>query len=267
MSNLDPSFLVALVALFPAVLLPFRRNGGRDVTFWAVLAVAFLGPLTLTFRLLAEHWSTGLAADLWVVITAIMALFCLLAAAEKQAWRLTPLLAPYLALLGVVASLFAGSTAEHRLSEGAQGAWLDLHILVSVATIALLTLAAVAALGSFLQARALKLKKPSRLTRMLPPVADSERLSERLLILSEIVLGLGLATGMALEYLESGSLWKFDHKTLLSLLAFLLIGALLTGRRVCGVRGQIAARVILSAYLLLFLAFFGVKFVQQVLLS
>jgi len=92
-------------------------------------------------------------------------------------------------------------------------------------------------------------------------------LSERLLILSEIVLGLGLATGMALEYLESGSLWKFDHKTLLSLLAFLLIGALLTGRRVCGVRGQIAARVILSAYLLLFLAFFGVKFVQQVLLS
>lgn len=267
MSSFDPCFLVALVALLPAALLPFRRNGGRDATFWGVLVVALLGPLALTLRLLAESWSTGLAADLWVVVTAILALFCLLAAIEKQAWRLTPLLVPYLLLLGVVASLFAG-TAERRLPETAQGgAWLDLHIVVSVVTIALLTLAAVAALGSFLQVRALKLKRPGRLTRMLPPVADSERLSERLLALSELVLGLGLATGMALQYLESGNLLKLGHKTLLSLLAFLLIGALLVGRRVCGVRGQIAARVVLSAYLLLFLAFFGVKFVQQVLLS
>ena len=266
MSSLDISFLVALVALFPAVLLPFRRNSARDGLFWGVLGVALLGPLALTARLLAESWSTGLSADLWVVITAILAFFCLLAGVEKHAWRLTPLLAPYLALLGVVASLFA-STAERPLSEAAQGAWLDLHIVVSVSTIALLTLAAVAALASFLQARALKLKKPSRLTRMLPPVADSERLSERLLALSELVLGLGLATGSALQYLESGSLLKVDHKSLLSLLAFLVIGALLIGRRICGVRGQIAARVILSAYLLVILGYFGVKFVQQVLLS
>lgn len=176
MSNLNISFLVALAALFPAVLLPFRANSGRDALFWGVLGVGFLGPLALTLRLLAESWSTGLSADLWVVVTTVLAFFCILSAVDRQAWRLTPLLAPYLALLGVIASLFAG-TAERPLSEGAQGAWLDLHILVSVSTIALLTLAAVAALASFLQARALKLKRPSRLTRMLPPVADSERLS------------------------------------------------------------------------------------------
>ena len=72
---------------------------------------------------------------------------------------------------------------------------------------------------------------------------------------------------MATQYLENGSVFKLDHKNLLSLLAFVVIGALLIGRRVCGVRGQIAARVVLLAYLLLILGYFGVKFVNQVLLS
>jgi ABC-type uncharacterized transport system permease subunit len=57
-----------------------------------------------------------------------------------------------------------------------------------------------------------------------------------------------------------------DHKTLLSLVAFGLISALLLGHRVCGVRGRVAARVVMIAYLLLTLAFPGVKFVTQVLL-
>lgn len=258
--------MVALASLLPAALLPLRRNSGRDGLFWAFLAVGVLGPLALAATLVADSWSTGLAADLWVVIATTMALFTILAAVDRQAWRLTPLLAPYLLLLGLVASAFAG-TAERRLTEAASGAWLDLHILVSVVTIGLLTLGAVAALGSFLQSRALKLKRPNRLTRMLPPVADSERLSERLLALSQLVLGLGLATGMATQYLENGSIFKLDHKNLLSLLAFVVIGALLIGRRVCGVRGQIAARVVLLAYLLLILGYFGVKFVNQVLLS
>ena len=70
-----------------------------------------------------------------------------------------------------------------------------------------------------------------------------------------------------MEYLETGNALILDHKNILSLLAFLVIGVLLVGRRICGVRGQIAARVVLAAYLLLILGYFGVKFVRQVLLG
>lgn len=258
--------LAALVSLIPAALLPFRTQNQRDSWFWAVLALAVLGPLLWSVSLFSENWSAGLAADLWAGIAASMILFTGVCLLERQAWRLMPLLSPYLLLLGLAASLLAG-TAELPLPDNAPGAWLDLHILVSVGVIATLTLAAVAALGSFLQSRALKLKKPNRLTRLLPAVADSERLSERLLAVSELILGLGLATGMATQYLESGNFLKLDHKTLLSLLAFAVIGLLLIGRRVCGVRGQMAARVVLLAYLLIILGYFGVKFVHQVLLS
>ncbi len=258
--------LAALVALVPAALLPLRRDGKRDGLFWGLLALAVVGPLSWAVIQVSGNWNASLSADLWVGIAASLIIFAIVSAFDRQAWRLTPLLAPYMLVLGVLASLFAGSP-ERPVGDVPSAAWLETHIIVSVITLGLFTLGAVAASASFLQSRALKLKKPTRLTRMLPSVLDSERISERLLALSELVLGLGVATGMAIEYQASGSLLKFTHKTLFSLIAFVLIGLLLIGRRVCGVRGQIAARVILLAYLLVIVGYFGVKFVQQVLLS
>lgn len=258
--------LAAVVALIPAALLPLRRSGSRDGTFWGLLAVAVAGPLLWTVGQVSGSWRTNLSTDLWVGIAASLVLFAGLAAFNRQAWRLTPLLVPYLILLGLMASLFAYAPGQ-PLSAAAPAGWLDLHILVSVMTLALLTVAASAALASFLQARALKSKRPNGLTRMLPAVTESERLFERLLILSELVLGLGLVTGMGTQFAESGSILHFNHKTLFSLLAFAIIGLLLVGRRVCGVRGQLAARVVLVAYSLVIIGYFGVKFVSQVLLS
>lgn len=257
----------ALMALVVAALVPMRPGASRDGAFWAVTALAVAGPAAWAASMMVgQAWQTSLSLALLVSIAASAALFAVVAAASPQAWRLAPLLMPYLAGLGVVASLSHGlERAARPLTGGAPAAWLDLHIVVGVLTYALLTLAAVASLGAFLQERALKRKKPTPLTRMLPSVADGERLGGTLLLASEVVLGLGLATGMGTLHFETGALWKLDHKTLLSLLAFLLIGLLLVGHRVCGVRGRIAARVVLVAYLLLTLAYPGVKFVTQVL--
>lgn len=266
MSNPLVLNLAALVALLPAALMPLRRAAGRDGVFWAVLALAVAGPAVWAAVLVGDAWRTGLAATLWVSIAVSMVLFAGVVATSRQAWRLTPLLLPYLLLLGVLASLVGGQPARN-LSGGAPALWLDLHIVVSVVTYGLLTIASVAALGAFLQERALKTKRPTALTRMLPPVADSERLSVRLLLASEIVLGLGLLTGMATQYFASGRLVELEHKTLLSFLAFAVIGGLLIMHRLTGVRGRMAARFVLLGYLLLTLGYPGVKFVTQVLLA
>ncbi len=259
--------LFALVALLPAALVPLRAGAGRDAAYWAFAALAVAGPALWAASLMSDAWQTSLSAALWVSIAASTAIFALLAAASRQAWRLAPLLMPFLAVLGLLASLVQGVEEPRPLTGAAPVGWLDVHIIVSVLTYALLTLAAVASLAAFLQERSLKRKHPTRLTRLLPSVVDGERLAGRLLLASELVLGLGLMTGMATQYFESGSLLVLQHKTLLSLLAFALIGLLLIGHRVCGVRGRIAARVVLVSYLLLTLAYPGVKFVTQVLLS
>ena len=97
------------------------------------------------------------------------------------------------------------------------------------------------------------------------PPSTPEAVSRR--TASEIILGLGIATGISELYVTSGDLFTFNHKTLLSVLAFLVIGLLLLLQYRSGLRGRRAARIVLVAYLLLTLAYPGVKFVTDILLT
>jgi len=266
MENLLFSFS-ALVALVPASLQGLRRNPARDLAFWAVLVVAVAGPAAWVLANMAVTWNTGLGAALWVTIAATMALFAIIAAAHRHAWRLTVLLAPYMLLLGLLALIWQ-QVPGRTLDTGAEaGAWFAIHIAVSVVTYALVTIAAMAALAAVLQQRALKRKRPSGLSRALPSVADCEGLVRRLLIQGEVVLAAGLLTGMAIHHNETGSLIGFDHKTILVIAAFVVIGAMLAAYYISGVRGRAAAQMVLIAYLLLTLGYPGVKFVTDVLIG
>lgn len=258
--------LSAIVALVPSSLLPLRRDHGRDAVFWVLLAVAVAGPLTWVLASLGGVWRTDVAMALWVTVAASMALFAATAAVTREAWRLTPLIGGYMVCLAVLATAW-GQVPVKPLAAGAPAGWITIHIVVSVATYALVTVAAVAALAAFLQERALKLKQPSTLTRLLPSVADCEELLVRLLVLGEIVLAIGLATGMALQLQETGRLLVFDHKTVLTIAAFVVIGGLLWAHFKSGLRGRKAARIVLLAYLLLTLGYPGVKFVTDVLMA
>jgi ABC-type uncharacterized transport system permease subunit len=253
--------------MLPAALAPWAPKARQGWSFWLNLVLAALWAAVVALRLVGyHHWSAALADDLWVTIAATLLLFLLVCFRNGQARRLLVLVMPYLLFLAVLAC-FSSSQAEVSVSEEAPAGWIGVHILVSVTTLGLLTLAATAALACFIQARALKNKQPNALSRLLPAVSDSEKLYEGLLIVSEIVLAAGVATGMATEFAETGRLLVFDHKTLFSLLAFALIGGLIAGRRWGGVRGQMAERLMLVAYSFVLLGYFGVKFVKQVLLS
>ena len=257
---------IATFFMLPAALSPWIGDAKPGWPFWRNLVIALLWAQFMTWHLMWGRWSAALTADLWVTICATLTLFGLTALVNRQAWRLGVLMLPYLTLLSVLASL-AASRGPIAVSGHAPTAWVDLHILVSVTTLGLLTVAAAAAVASFIQARALKNKAQNRLSRQLPAVSDSEKLYEGLLIISEAVLAVGVATGMATEFAETGRLLIFDHKTLFSLLAFGLIGGLIAGRRWGGVRGQLAVRLMLVAYSFVLLGYFGVKFVRQVLLA
>lgn len=257
----------ALAALVPASILPFRRAAPRpDMLFWILLAAALAGTAGYSAIAVGPHWNTGLSAALWVSIAVSLGLFALVSLIGREAWRLAPLLLPYLVLLGLLATVWAHAPAQQSFPP-APDAWLKIHIAISVATYGLCTLAAVAGAAALLQERALKRKRPTALTHKLPSIADANRLQVRLLAFSELVLGLGIATGMAEQYLRSGNLLAFEHKTLLALGAFALIGLLLAMHRLSGLSGQRAGRLILVAYLLLTLAYPGVKFVTDVLIA
>ena len=58
----------------------------------------------------------------------------------------------------------------------------------------------------------------------------------------------------------------FDHKTVFTILAMLVIAIIQFLQERTGVRGKIAVRFIMFAYLLLTLAYPGVKFVAQIVI-
>lgn len=256
----------ALLSLVPiALYLGAVRPERQGPVVWALWAVALAGPAGWLAAHLETGWPTGLAAALWVSVAASLVAYAVAAAVLRQAWRLGAVLMPLLALLGVVAVLW-GTAAGATIGPAAPWGWLGAHIAVSVATYALVTVAAVAGLAVLLREAALRRKQPGGFVRALPPVADAERAEIVLLSAAEVILGIGLVTGMATQYATTGALFALTHKTLLAVLAFVLIAALLWLRR-RGVRGRQAARVVLAGYLLLTLAYPGVKFVTDVLLA
>jgi ABC-type uncharacterized transport system permease subunit len=258
--------LSAVLSLIPASLVSWRRAPARDVTFWAVIAVAVAGPLAWVLVRQSDTWHTGLAPALWLTVLACIVLFVFIAALSREGWRLTVVLLPYLALLGVLATIWGHAPARPLLAN-APLAWIGAHIVVSVLTYGLVTLAAIAALSAAIQERALKKKVRTALSRILPSVADSEHLLVRLLAASEIVLAFGLLSGMATLYFEAGEVLAFDHKTVLSIAVFVVIGLLLWAHHRTGIRGRVVTRIVLLAYLLLTLGYPGVKFVNDILLT
>ncbi|MGE5767348.1 MAG: inner membrane protein YpjD [Bacteroidota bacterium] len=259
--------LSALAALLPATLLPFLRRAARaDALFWLLLGAALAGAAALSASYLAAQWQTGLSVALWLAVTVSLAIFGAVVLWNREAARLAPLLLPYLVVLAALATGFGFLVGREPLAGGLDG-WLVAHIVVSVATYGLCTIAAVASAAVFVQERALKRRRPTAFTRLLPSVADAERLEVRLLAASEVILGFGIATGIAELYVTSGAFFTLSHKTLLAVLAFVVIAVLLVLHHRSGLRGRRAARIVLVAYLLLTLAYPGVKFVTDVLLA
>jgi ABC-type uncharacterized transport system permease subunit len=265
---MDTTFLqvTAILTLIPPSLLYFRREPKRDLVFWSVTIMAFCGVLLWVYLKQSEAWYTGLSSALWLTILACLIIFILIAIITNEAWRLNTVLFPYLLLLGLLALIWH-QVPEQSYLRNVHMAWIGTHILVSLGTYGLLTLAAVAAFAAMLQGRALKIKKRTKLAHQLPSVAASENLLVNLLIACAIVLSIGIITGIASLYVSTGNLLALDHKTILALAVFGVVIFTIFINFNTGIRGRLTTRFVLLAYLLLSLGYPGVKFVKYVLLS
>jgi ABC-type uncharacterized transport system permease subunit len=94
------------------------------------------------------------------------------------------------------------------------------------------------------------------------PLLQLERLTFRFVQAGFAVLSVAIVMGIV-----TSARWRFDHKTVLSLLSWGLFAALLIGRQRHGWRGRQATRWLYAGALVLLLAYAGTRFVTEVLLS
>lgn len=219
---------------------------GSGVLAGEGLRYGFAPALSATFLvgvlvLLVEPLSTRVDALRVVVLpaTALMTLLPLaFPGAEFPVERTRPLFLPHLVFgtlaYGVLllAALYASlmSVVErslHRADAPAEGGWLD----------------------------------------RLPPLLVLERILFRLIGFGFLMLTLTALTGVVFTDQVFGRPLRLDHKTVFTLVSWVLFGTLLVGRRLRGWRGRTALAFTTAGFGLLLLGYVGSRFVLEVILQ
>lgn len=106
----------------------------------------------------------------------------------------------------------------------------------------------------------------SRWIGRLPPLMVLERVLFRFIAIGFVLLLLTTVSGMVFSEAVFGRPFRFEHKTVFSVLALAFFGVLLAGRAIRGWRGRIATRFTLGGFAVLLLAYVGTRFVLEVVL-
>lgn len=163
-----------------------------------------------------------------------------------------------LAALAIIMSLVTHSPSR-VVAEDSYG--MLSHIALSVTAYSLFTLGAIQATLFYFQNRQLKRNYNSALVRNLPPLQTMESLLFEMVWAGVVMLVLAIVTGAL--FIEDLFAQDLAHKTLFSLLSLAVFVALLVGRYTKGWRGITASRWTLAGCVLLMLAFYGSKFVLE----
>ena len=213
------------------------------------------------------HWFGSTAPDVSLVVVlslcALVIVLTLLATVPSRS---------SLYDAGLVALPMAAAITLIEFFCPAQGPLLEpvgtgtaVHIISSVGAFSVLSIAGVYALFVAIIDHFLRHHHLNPLVRALPALD----------VLESLLIGL-IAVGFALLTLSIGSGLLFvndlfaqhlAHKTVLSILAWLLFGILLWGRWRFGWRGRTAVRLTLAGFVLLLLSYFGSKLVLETILG
>lgn len=138
------------------------------------------------------------------------------------------------------------------------------HIVLSILAYSVLSLSALQAMVLALQERELKHRHLSGVLNALPPLQTMEEILFELLWIGVILLTLAMITGGI--YIENLFAQHLVHKTVFSIIAWLIFAGLLWGHHQLGWRGHTAVRWTLVGFSALVLAYFGTKLVLELIL-
>lgn len=252
--------------IWGAVLIFLATRADRQPAFWHLLIVS-AGWLLHGLLLFQDVWLSegrilqlGIADALSVcswISSGLLILLTLKYAIANLGLMLYPVAAFCLLL---------GTWAPNVYAPVADAGWIvELHVLLSLFAYGFLSLAALLAIALGIQDRSLRRHHPHGYAAALPPLETTERLMYQWIGTGFALLTLALLSG--LFFVENWLAQHLAHKIVLSIIAWLLFGALLIGRRWRGWRGQRGVYWALAGYTVLVLAYFGSKFVLEALLQ
>ncbi len=194
------------------------------------------------------------------LVSFVMAAIILVATWRRPLENLAVVLLPLAALsIGMELVFPTRQVLVTSLPAGLRG-----HILLSILAYSLLMVAALEAGVLAIEEHLLRARRPLHALQVLPPLQTLESLLFQLIAAGFFLLSLGLMSG--LMFLKDIFAQHLVHKTVLSILAWLVFAVLLYGRWRFGWRGRTAIRCTLGGFASLMLAYFGSKVVLELIL-
>jgi ABC-type uncharacterized transport system permease subunit len=239
------------------------RSTSPTAWLWVLIAIALLGHAvnlahlifhagTVDFELLKAA-----SAISWVITAFISSV----RVRRKPVASLLVLTFPLAIVALVLSNLITGLRTNGLVLEPA----ITVHILTSLFAYSVLSLAAVQAISISVQERALKQHRLRGYAQFLPPLQMMEEMLFELLWLGVGLLTVAIGTGFLFLHDMLGQ--HVAHKTVFSICAWLIFSTLLWGRYARGWRGRTAVRFTLVGFVLMMLAYFGSKFVLEIILQ
>lgn len=255
------SALFYLIATF--VPLRFRAAISTIVVLgWLAHALALNGEID-AHGALRIGFAVMLSVTLWVSVAAYWI--------ENRNFTLDSLrvlVLPCAAVAAVLPILFPGELMQL----GNVSALFSWHIAIAMLAYSTLTIAAFHAVLMALQETRLHARPgaptgwfASAIDR-LPALLTMEKLLFRLIFFGFILLTFTVLSGVVFSEQIFGKAFKLDHKTVFTMMSWVLFGALLAGRQWRGWRGKTALRFTLTGFAALFVGYIGTRFVFEVVL-
>lgn len=195
------------------------------------------------------------------LISCVIVICVLLSSWKKPIDNLFLYLFP-LAILCLIASIVAPSSYDPQ-SQYTVG--VAAHILLGIVSVSVVTIAAFQALLISFLNKLLKEKRSFALVRHLPPLETMEAMLFEMLWLGLLLLSGVLVTGVL--FMDDFFGQHLIHKSVLSTISWCVFAVLLWGHHQLGWRGKTANRWILTGFAFLLLAYFGSKFVLEIILD
>jgi len=263
MQSLLPAVVVADLAAVVALAFGIHRD--HPVLTRVGLGLTLLGVALHSAAAIGEMRTIGgFNADFFsaLALVSLINLIVVLVGMLRFAWIELLLLAlPGTAGLVLLKLLVAPVPAA--LDTGS--AMLDLHIVASLVSYSMLSIAALTAMFIAVLHNLLRQHRRPNIIEILPPLVTMESMLFQMIGVGWIILTVSLATGLV--FVDDLFAQHLAHKTFLSILSWILFGALLAGRWRYGWRGMRVVRLTLIGMAVLLLAYFGSKAVLELMLD
>lgn len=195
-----------------------------------------------------------------ILISLIISLLVLFSSITKPLENLLIGVFPMAALVIFIDSIIPETEKLSTLTGG-----LGLHIVLSILAYSILIIAGIQAILVYLQNKQLKNHNTSGLVKALPPLQTMDALLFEMIWIGMILLTVAFFIGW--PYITDIKAQHLLHKTALSIMSWIIYATLLFGRFKFGWRGITASRWTLAGTGFLILAYFGSKFVLELVLQ